>query len=556
MARLVFRRDGIQQGIDLLDFNTLGRHPDNSIQVLDQSISRMHCQLRRQGHQFVVRDLDTRNGTFVNGERVVGERLLRHGDELEVGSWRATFDSFDAPGRSSAPPVPIEPEAPLSDTRPGTAPIPAVVAEQVAEARRAKSTIVDVVDSGRAIDTQLDATHRGFVTGQRLASNVPKLIADYERLRLTHELSRQIALESDLPKLLDKILHTACTIVGADRGVVFLKDGAGALVPTASLRNDGSDAPIAVSSTILGHVMSERRTVLTGDAQVDFGRQAGSVAMQKISSAIVAPLLHEDDLLGVLWLDSHKIGRFKMTDLELVTTISAQAAMFIEINALSRRIGQEAVAFERLSRVLSPNIAEKVRSGDMIVQRGGHLVECTVLNSDIRGFTRLARATPPQDVVEMLNEYFEKMVDAIFSFDGTLDKFMGDGIMALWGAPVAREDDAKRAVRSAIEQLRSLDELNAERHERTGAAPLEVGVGIHTGKVVAGYIGSSRALSYTVIGDTANTSARLCGIARGGQILVSRETLEQLDDEFDFEQLPAVTLKGLERPIPVFEIKR
>jgi len=430
------------------------------------------------------------------------------------------------------------------------------VAEQVAEARRAKSALVDVVDSGTNIGTQLDATVRGFLPGSHMVTNPKKLIADYERLRLTHELSREIALESDLGALLDKILQSACTIVGADRGVVFLRDEAGALVPSASRRNDGSNAPIAISSTILGHVMNERSSVLTGDAQVEFGRRGASVAMQRISSAIVAPLLHEDDLLGVLWLDSQKLGHFTVTDLELVTTIAAQAAMFIEINALSRRIGQEAVAFERLSRVLSPNIAEQVRSGNMIVQRGGQLMECTVLNSDIRGFTKLARKAPPQDVVDMLNEYFEKMVDAIFNFEGTLDKFMGDGIMALWGAPVARTDDAKRAVHSAVEQLRCLDELNADRKQRCGDAPLEVGIGIHTGKVVAGYIGSSRALSYTVIGDTANTSARLCAIARGGQILVSQETLAALDGEFPFKELPAVTLKGLEQPIPVFEIQR
>jgi adenylate cyclase len=133
---------------------------------------------------------------------------------------------------------------------------------------------------------------------------------------------------------------------------------------------------------------------------------------------------------------------------------------------------------------------------------------------------------------------------------------MGDGIMALWGAPVSRPDDAVRAVSCALRQLDLLDQFNEQRAARLGAPPLQIGIGIHTGPVVAGYIGSPRALSYTVIGDTANTSARLCSIAEGGQLLVSLATLEQLDGQFPHESLTAVPLKGLEHPVPIFRIKR
>jgi adenylate cyclase len=208
--------------------------------------------------------------------------------------------------------------------------------------------------------------------------------------------------------------------------------------------------------------------------------------LHRISSAIVAPLLHNDDLLGVLWLDSENLAQFQAKDLEMVTSIAAQAAMFIEINILGRKVEQEAIARERFSRLLSPNIAEKVLSGEMVVQRGGQLVECTVFNSDIRGFTNMSEGAQPEVLVEMLNEYFERMVDTIFKYEGTLDKFMGDGIMALWGAPVSHPDDAYRSVCSAIEQLVALDEFNVSRAEEFGAPPLGIGVGIHSGPVVAG----------------------------------------------------------------------
>src|SRR5690606_2444115 len=295
---------------------------------------------------------------------------------------------------------------------------------------------------------------------------------------------------------------------------------------------------------------------LTHDAAMDFaGSKGKSMILNRISSAIVAPLLHNDELLGVLWLDSETLAQFQARDLEMVSSIAAQAAMFIEISILGRKIEQEIVARERFSRLLSPNVAEKVLSGEMIVKRGGQAVnDCTVFNSDIRGFTPMSERVEPEVLVEILNEYFEVMVESIFKYEGTLDKFMGDGIMALWGAPVAHPDDAFRAVSSALEQMQLVEEFNRQRADLPNHTPLRIGVGIHTGKVVAGYIGSSKALSYTVIGDTANTSARLCGIAGPGQILVSEDTLQQLNGRLPYRELPATQLKGKERAFKVYEI--
>jgi adenylate cyclase len=161
----------------------------------------------------------------------------------------------------------------------------------------------------------------------------------------------------------------------------------------------------------------------------------------------------------------------------------------------------------------------------------------------------------PELIVEMLNDYFEQMVETLFAYEGTLDKFMGDGIMALWGAPVAHPDDALRSVSCAIEQMEVLGKFNRRRMEQN-LKPLAVGMGVHTGPLVAGYIGSSKALSYTVIGDTANTSARLCGIAAAGQILVSEPTLSRLQGKFEWEELPPAQLKNKEKPFRVFNIRR
>ena len=417
-------------------------------------------------------------------------------------------------------------------------------------------TRVDLSDQARAIGTQIDATQKGFLPFDQVARDQVQLSQDYERLRLSHELAREIALERDLETLLDKILATIFRFVRADRGVILLK-GDGGLSPAASHRRDGTDRPIPVSSTIMAHVMEQRATVLTHDAAMDFAASKGkSMILNNISSAIVAPLLHDDEILGVLWLDSETLAQFQHKDLEIVTAIANQAAMFIEINILGKKIEQEVVNRERFSRLLSPNVAQKVLSGELEVRKGGRLVDsCTVFNSDIRGFTAMSERASPEEIVDMLNEYFERMVETIFKYEGTLDKFMGDGIMALWGAPVVHPDDAFRSVECALEQMEILGKFNRTRMEE-GHPALAMGIGIHTGPLVAGYIGSSKALSYTVIGDTANTSARLCGVAAAGQILISETTLARLGGKFETEELPPANLKGKEKPFRMFDIKR
>jgi adenylate cyclase len=606
MARLVLTTPDGQQVVELRAHNTLGRHPSNTIQLLDKIVSKEHCVITHQQAQFILHDLGSLNGTYINGERVNGQRTLQHGDEIALGSTRAHFDANSAahsPGAmppaahsASHPPSTVARQIPHAGAQPATGhqspspapststqygasqawenaglpsylpqggvapgmtqPIRAALAQETA-GKRVNQTRIDMSDAGRAIGNQIDATERGFLPYDQLVGNPSQLAQDYERLRLSHQLSREIGLERDLTSLLNQILHSVFRFIRADRGVIFLKEDTGELVPGASLRRDGSTDAITVSSTILEHVMKERATVLTHDAAMDFaGSKGKSMILNRISSAIVAPLLHNDEILGVLWLDSETLAQFQAKDLEMVTAIAAQAAMFIEINILGRKVEQEIVARERFSRLLSPNVAEKVLSGEMVIKRGGQLVQsCTVFNSDIRGFTQMSDGADPESIVEMLNEYFELMVESIFNFEGTLDKFMGDGIMALWGAPVAHPDDAFRAVSSAIEQLALLDEFNAHRTS-TGSHPLGIGVGVHTGQLVAGYIGSSRALSYTVIGDTANTSARLCGIAGPGQILVSEVTMDALGGRFGASELPAAQLKGKERPFRVFEIAK
>ncbi len=566
MARLLLSTPDGQRTVELRAKNSLGRHPDNSIQLLDKIVSKEHCKIEVRGNQFVLVDLGSLNGTYVGGQRVNGEIILSEGVDIAMGQTTAKF--VDAHVLPSAPPTPAwdhPTEAIASPSQVGqrlqaqpmqaaAAPGPASATPGSSQRRIGMKTRVDLNDQARSIGTQIDATQKGFLPFDQVKGDQAQLAQDYERLRMSHELAREIALERDLEVLLDKILETIFRFVRADRGVILLQGDEG-LAPAASYRRDGTNAPIPVSSTIMNHVVKERATVLTHDAAMDFAASKGkSMILNNISSAIVAPLLHEDEILGVLWLDSQSLAQFQQKDLEIVTAIANQAAMFIEINILGKKVEEEVVNRERFSRLLSPNVAEKVISGELEVKKGGRLVDgCTVFNSDIRGFTAMSEKVSPEEMVEMLNEYFELMVEQIFKFEGTLDKFMGDGIMALWGAPVVHPDDAIRAVECALGQNEVLKEFNSRR-VAAGKGELAVGYGIHTGPLVAGYIGSSKALSYTVIGDTANTSARLCGAAGPGQIVVSEPTLEQLRGKFRFEEMPQQHLKNKAKPFRCFNV--
>jgi len=637
MARLILATPEGQQAIELRGTNSLGRHPNNSIQLLDKIVSKEHCIVEERDGRFVLRDLGSLNGTYINGERVRGEQLLKHGDEISLGMTRARYDDGSSPLEISPqavgpgavlhpgvapqqtapqgygappprPPMPSQPNPgavagksgpwqaqqppPMPQGRPpypgqpgmpmqhhpqgpgGTSPMgpPGPVGPpsqaQGAQAfgyapppppnRPAFKTRVDVLDSSaRQIGTQIAALQKGFLPFDQVSHDPGQLRVDYERLRLTWELTRDIGLERDLEKLLQKILLSLFKFVKADRGVILLKESDGSLQARAAHRRDGTDKPIEVSSTILNHVISERAGVLTHDASMDFaGAKGKSMILNRISSAIVVPLLHDDDVLGALWLDSEMLAQFQQKDLELITAVGNQAAMFIENTLLAKKIEQEIVNRERFSRLLSPNVAERVLSGKLEIKKGGiSIPECSVFNSDIRGFTSMSEGAPAGAILDLLNEYFEQMVEQIFRYEGTLDKFMGDGIMAFWGAPVAQQDDAVRSVQCALDQMEALGRFNRKLVEQDHP-PLAVGIGIHTGPLVAGYVGSSKALSYTVIGDTANTSARLCGIAAAGQIIVSESTLAKLGSRFEVDELPPAQLKGKEKPLRIFNIKR
>jgi adenylate cyclase len=226
-----------------------------------------------------------------------------------------------------------------------------------------------------------------------------------------------------------------------------------------------------------------------------------------------------------------------------------------ERREVAKKIERDRATRERFQRLLSPALAEMVVSGQLMVEKGGVSRIATVMFVDIRGFTPMSENTPPAEVLQMLNEYFEMVVGVVFQHEGTVDKFMGDEIMVLWGAPVAHSDDPMRAARAALEIRTELEAFNRDR-VAAGKPEIQVGIGINSGSLVAGYIGSTQTMSYSVIGDTVNTASRLCAAAQAGQILISEGTFGQMNGLFEAEELEPVHAKGKFNPIRVFNIIR
>jgi len=519
MAKLIVISGDERQEFELAAFNTIGRHPDNTIQILDRIISKEHAQIQRAADgRYLLRDLRSLNGTFMRGERVA-DHYLSDGDEFTMGSTRIIF--VDKPK--------------IDD-----------VLQRV--------TIAPGLTESH-IRGRIQANTGDFMP-ERQIGDEKNLRRDYERLRIGHELARAVGSELDLDKLLPKILDKAFELVGADRGVILLMDDKGEMSPRfVKTRSGKSDPNIVLSKTVMAEVTTNRAAVLSSDATMD-ARFSGahSIIMQGIRSTMTLPLLHAGDLLGMMHLDSlFTSNAFTEKDLQICTGMAAQAAISIQNARLASRIEREAQTRAQISRLIPPSVVEQVVKGELTIEKGGRLSEVTMLFSDIRGFTTMSDGRPPQEIVNTLNEYFEVMVDILFKYSGTLDKFVGDEIIGLFGSPIPIDDAPFKAVACALAMLQALEEFNRTRAAEN-QAPIRIGVGINTGNVITGAIGSTRALQYTAIGDAMNVASRLVNVAGSGEIIVSENTYRHVVGRVEATALPPVKVKGKAEELKVFRV--
>jgi adenylate cyclase len=288
------------------------------------------------------------------------------------------------------------------------------------------------------------------------------------------------------------------------------------------------------------------------DAQLG-GRE--SIIRQQIRSAMCVPLQVEDRILGAIYVDTRSTEvAFSQEDLELFLSLAAQSAMAIDNVRLYERMVETEKKRANLGRFLSPSIVEQIMKEDTVLVLGGNKLTVTTMFCDVRGFTSIAERIAPTDLVDMLNEHFTAMTAIIFELEGTLDKYIGDEIMAVFGSPVTKGEDALRCVKAALMMQAKNDELN-EKRVVAGKPIFELGIGVATGEVIAGYMGSPDRMEFTVIGDRVNTARRLCSIAEPGQVIISQATYEEAKDFVRARPIGTVVLKGKEEPVHAFEVE-
>ena len=507
---------------ELLDVNSLGRHPSQTVQILDRLVSKEHAIVENREGRYFLKDLGSRNGSFVNS-RLVNEIMeLHHGDKLLMGGTRLVF-------------MDPEKDNPRSLTRVTIAP--------------------EVVQS--AIAAKLSHSDQREFQPESSIRDDMQLRSDYEKLRMAYKLQRDVGNEVDLGQLLNLIMDSLFEALKCDRGAILLMGHKGELETKCvkTRRDQDKGEEISISHTILDQVLRDKTAVLSSDASMDSRFQgAQSIIMQGIRSTMCVPLIARADVLGVIHLDSLiATNAFTDRDLNIVQGLATQAAMAIENSLLVKQREEDVRVRASFSRLLSPNLVEQLVEGKLIIEKGGENRHSTVLFSDLRGFTAMSERLEPGEVVHMLNEFFEIMVDILFEFDGTLDKFMGDGIMAVFGSPVEVGESALKAVAASLRMQHALMEFNEMRRSE-GLEEMRMGIGIDTGPLVAGYMGSTKTMNYTVIGPPVNLAARLCAVAKPEQILISQKTRDAIGDRMITEGLPAIQLKGIREPVTPFTV--
>ena len=521
---------------------TIGRAPDNLVVLDDPRASRYHAHITTsEDGAFTLIDGAMINGqlkrsankVFINGEPH-SEQGLKDGDRVTIG---ASTLRFEQPPEERSGNVHYD-DKPLGHTQ-------------------LKISANDVMTTVLRSRPDLAPSRDKVLESLQRKANI---------LSALYEMSNTLGSCFDLNLIFAKATDIIFRATPADRVVALLAEGPEpanledeVLTPIATRARDEKleehARKLTIGRTITRKVMKERVALLSQDAAAD-EQFAGvdSIVSQGVRSTICAPLIAETRVHGALYADRlDPFSTFKPDDLELISAVAAQNAIAVENARAHERLTREEVARANYSRFLPEYVVKQMLDHPESFKLGGDIQTITVLFADIRGFTRISEHAAPEKIVALLNKYFSAMTDIIFAHGGTLDKYLGDGLLALFGAPTTTPQDASNALNAAVAMQRRIVSINQELREE-GYPTIGVGMGLHTGEVTVGYIGSERRSEYTAIGDTVNTAARLESNSRGGEILISDVTAKAAGNRYKLMPREAIMVKNREQPVKLWEV--
>ncbi len=529
MPYLIYQPETPNEIIHQLRFgiNSIGREKDNSIVIIHGNLSRQHAELTIGYNRAAITDLCSLNGTFVN-EVKIDRCELKDGDWIRCGS--VVFKYVDKLKS-------LEPES-LADKDDGVSIIKQVSPEPTHMAMQ--DLLVEDGTNGSVIKLQQHDI------GQRAV----------DKLKILLEVSKQLSSPEEPDRLLEKILNLLLEIMNVDRAAILLVSEVTkhlerkAVKSRAGIPEDNQ----FYSTKITNFVRHKGEAILSADARSD-KRFSGSdsILMQAIHASMCVPLKPRDEVIGVLYVDNLSLADiYADEDVEFLTALANQAAIAIQNSQLYKQMQAEAVMRDKLERFFPEAVSRKLREeGNLGILEA----EVTALFADISDFTVMSSTMEPRQVIEMLNDYFKVIVeDIVFPYEGTLEKYIGDALLAVWGAPYPKLDDADRAVRAAIEMQWAVRRLNQEWIQQQ-RRPIQIHIGLNTGRVAAGNIGSEKLIQYAHIGDTTNVASRICSAAQAGEIMIDQSTFSKLKNRsLPLEKVPPTKVKGKKQPLQLYRV--
>ncbi len=524
----------------------IGRSDENDIVLRNVGISRKHVKIYKKAKNYFLADLGSSNGTKVNG-KFIQKIKLSHNDVISIGTCDLIFftDELSAPPQTNS--LFLMEDSDQNNFYQHTLNI-----SPQDSCIMSSSELLASIESKKIIDKHDQAPSQ---------NDISSLERSNKALFVLYEISRQLSSTSDFKELLNKIMDLIFMVIDADSGFLVLtgdkeKDELIPIVVKSKDKQKENTGKMRPSKTMINKVIQDKVALLTTNAMDDSRFSAAeSVIIKQIRSAICVPLWGKNKIIGAIQLDSTRPDNmFTKDSLELLKTIGCQMAMVIEQARLNAQIQEEEKLRNRLERFHSPQVIEMILkksqdSSENIMEPKD--LTSTILFTDIVGFTGISEKMSPREINIILNKHFSQLTDIIFKYGGTLDKFLGDGLMAIFGTPIEKKEDAENAVRAALEIRQKFAEVIKK---TSPEIKFDIRVGINTGRVVAGNIGSPKRMDYTVIGDAVNIAKRIESSAKPDQILIGPETYKCVKNKFNLKKVGPKKLKGRKAETMIYEV--